>query len=172
MITSVMFLVLIFIREIIAYPMHLGFKSSKFKISNNMHYSMNGYNKQNTERFLFSTHDLSHESTLTSFKIADADISGTGTIVFSLSVLLVAAGVFYLQYTLFVGKQGLGAFLSDGKGFKNSGFKPLSKSDVEKKNSERGSAMKLWKLPKFSYVETFDDDDDSQDSPSTETDQD
>jgi hypothetical protein len=123
--------------------------------------SIDGF-KRNTERSLLSSPDLAHEST--SFKIA-SDLDGAGTLVFSFSVLLIAAGVLSLLKSLFTSdsKQGLGDFLSDGKGFKNSGYKPLSKSDLDKKKADRGSTMKLWKLPKLSFVETFDDDDNDDD---------
>lgn len=120
--------------------------------------------RRNTESPLLSSPDLFYESSLTSFNFAsDRDV---GTLVFSFTGLLIVAGVLSLLKSLFTSdsKQGLGDFLSDGKGFNNSGYKPLSEADVEKKYSDRKSAMKLWKLPKLSFVETFDDNDDDGDS--------
>jgi hypothetical protein len=134
----------------------------KSKVINKIH-STNDF-RRNTEISLLSSPYLAHESSLTSFQIAsDRDI---GTLVFSFTGLLIVAGVLSLLKSLFTSdsKQGLGDFLSDGKGFNNSGYKPLSEADVEKKKSDRKSAMKLWKLPKLSFVETFDDNDDNGDS--------
>ena len=45
------------------------------------------------------------------------------------------------------GEQGLGAFLSDGEGFKNSKFKPLSRKPV------KDDPLPWLKLPKLSFVE-------------------
>jgi hypothetical protein len=160
MISSFIFLLLSF-TEVIAYPMNRG-TQIKSKIINKIHSADNF--RRNTERSLLSIPYLAHESSLSSFQIAsDRDV---GTLVFSFTGLLIVAGVLSLLRSLFASdsKQGLGDFLSDGKGFNNSGYKPLSEADVEKKNSDRKSAMKLWKLPKLSFVETFDDNDDDGDS--------
>jgi hypothetical protein len=85
----------------------------------------------------------------TSFVISDLPVFYAGV-----AVLGIGAG--YLQYSLFAGKQGLGAYLSDGKGFQKSNYKPLSAAE-EMQIRKRGKSW--FKLPKLDFVEVFDDDD-------------
>jgi hypothetical protein len=77
---------------------------------------------------------------------------------FFLGAVAIGAGAGYLQYSLFSGSRGLGAYLSDGKGFKKSGFKPLTKAEMEA-SSEKKRGKSWFKLPKLDFVEVFDEDD-------------
>jgi hypothetical protein len=78
-------------------------------------------------------------------------------------IVLVAVGLFIAAQTSInqqlQGDQGLGAFLKDGRGFKGSAFRPVSKSPFFKDDSERavsgsGNDPLPWlPLPQLDFVE-------------------
>lgn len=78
-------------------------------------------------------------------------------------IVLVAVGLFIAAQTSInqqlQGDQGLGAFLKDGRGFKGSAFRPVSKSPFFKDDSERavsgnGNDPLPWlSLPQLDFVE-------------------
>ena len=61
---------------------------------------------------------------------------------------LVSIGVLSQQSSLMNGKSGLGAFLQDGKGYKNSAYQPND-------NLEKKDPLPWLKLPKFDFVEVY-----------------
>jgi hypothetical protein len=79
----------------------------------------------------------------------------------SLIVLAIALGLLsqILINSMLKGDQGLGAFLSDGKGYGKSKFKPYTKG----KDTKKKDPLPWLKLPKFEYVEVAGQENDSID---------
>lgn len=79
----------------------------------------------------------------------------------SLIVLAIVLGLLsqILINSMLKGDQGLGAFLSDGKGYGNSKFKPCAKG----KDTKKKDPLPWLKLPKFEYVEVAGQENDSID---------
>jgi hypothetical protein len=72
-------------------------------------------------------------------------------------VAIIGVGAGYLQYSVYQGKQGLGKYLSDGKGFQNSAYKLTEKDLLEQK--QNAPKFFNFKLPKLDFVEVYEDDD-------------
>jgi hypothetical protein len=94
----------------------------------------------------------SRASDLRVVKCFDTSIDPTGI---TIGFAIVAVGVGLMQYRLFSGKSGIGAFLQDGKNYANSAYEPS--------NEKRTVVLPWLKLPKFEYVEVFGDEDDIDD---------
>jgi hypothetical protein len=72
-------------------------------------------------------------------------------------LLIVAVTLFVASQgwinSLLSGDRGLGAFLSDGSGFKKSGFRPVSSSGDGKESEAEADPLPWLKLPKLDFVE-------------------
>jgi hypothetical protein len=79
----------------------------------------------------------------------------------SIIILAVVLGLLsqILINSMLKGDQGLGAFLSDGKGYGKSQFRPYTKG----KDPRKKDPLPWLKLPKFKYVEVAGQENDSID---------
>jgi hypothetical protein len=75
--------------------------------------------------------------------------------IFGLVAVAIFIGVTAQSFinSMIAGDQGLGAFLSDGNGFSNSKFKPLSRKTI------KADPLPWLKLPKLDFVEVAGQDD-------------